>query len=62
MESLIKSLQINEILFAEYRYRCADGSFKYQGSWLCNFDQCGQPVRMRAMQNIDKQKNMSSGC
>lgn len=44
--------------FAEYRYRCADGSFKYiRDRGYAIFDQCGEPVRMiGAMQDIDKQK------
>ncbi|MET4140404.1 PAS domain S-box protein [Pedobacter sp. UYP1] len=44
--------------FAEYRYRCADGSFKYiRDRGYAIFDQHGEPVRMiGAMQDIDKQK------
>lgn len=42
----------------EYRYICADGSFKYiRDKGYTIFDQDGQPVRMiGAMQNIDEQK------
>ncbi|MBB6500926.1 PAS domain S-box protein [Pedobacter cryoconitis] len=44
--------------FAEYRYRCADGAFKYiRDRGYAIFDQNGEPVRMiGAMQDIDKQK------
>jgi PAS domain S-box-containing protein len=44
--------------FAEYRYRCADGSFKYiRDRGYAIFDQDGEPIRMiGAMQDIDKQK------
>lgn len=42
----------------EYRYICADGSFKHiRDKGYTIFDQDGQPVRMiGAMQNIDEQK------
>ncbi|KIO76918.1 hypothetical protein TH53_12560 [Pedobacter lusitanus] len=44
--------------FAEYRYRCADGSFKYiRDRGYAIFDTEGEPIRMiGAMQDIDKQK------
>jgi len=44
--------------FAEYRYRCADGSFKYiRDRGFAIFDSDGEPIRMiGAMQDIDKQK------
>ena len=59
MESFQKILTDKQkYFFAEYRYMCADGSFKYiRDRGYAIFDQCGEPVRMiGAMQDIDKQK------
>nr|WP_262510951.1 PAS domain-containing protein [Pedobacter cryoconitis] len=59
MESFQKiRLDKQKYFFAEYRYKCADGSFKYiRDRGYAIFDQCGEPVRMiGAMQDIDKQK------
>lgn len=55
-ESALANKQQDWVL--EYRYICADGSFKYiRDKGYTIFDQNGEPVRMiGAMQNIDEQK------